>query len=377
MEKNINEENRSKTIVRTSIIGIAANVFLAGFKAAVGFLSNSIAVTMDAVNNLSGAMSSLITIIGTKLSNKPADRKHPFGYGRIEYLSALVISLIVTYAGITSLIESIKKIFDPAVPDYSNVTLILLVAGIAVKLLLGRYVKSVGKRMDSDPLINSGEDALMDSIISLSTLIAALIYLFSANSLEAYLGTAISLLIIKTGIGMIGDTVSRILGEPGDHELASGIRAAVLSFKEVKGVYDMVMQDYGPDAYTASLHIEVEDSLDIDELDRLTRDITGKVYQEHHVLLTAIGIYSIDTKNKEAIEIRKKVRDIALAEEGVEQMHGFHIDLKKKEMDFDIVVSLDAKDRDRIYEDVVAKVKEAFPDHKVSVALDTDFIKAL
>ena len=370
-------DERSKKIVKTSIIGIGANVLLAAFKAVMGVLSGSIAVTMDAVNNLSDAMSSLITIIGTKLSEKPADRKHPFGYGRVEYLSALLISLIVAYAGITSLVESVKKIFDPVKPEYSTVTLILLAVGVAVKVLLGQYVKGVGKKVDSDSLVNSGQDALMDAVISFSTFVAALIYLWKQIPLEAYLGTIISVLIIRSGLEMIGDTVSRILGEAGDIRLASAIKKTVTAHKEVKGVYDVVLQDHGPDRYTASLHIEVEDTLSADELDDLSRQITKEVYLAHNVALTAIGVYSVNTKDPEVIRIRKEVSDLVRRHEEVVQMHGFNIDTDKKEMRLDIVVSLDSKNRDQVYHVILDELKEKYPDHSFMVTMDTDFLEAL
>ncbi|MBQ1791104.1 MAG: cation transporter, partial [Oscillospiraceae bacterium] len=172
-----NNGSREKTIIRTSIIGIVANVFLAAFKAAVGLMSHSIAIVLDAVNNISDAGSSLITIIGTKLAGMEPDKKHPFGYGRIEYLSAMIISVIVLYAGITSFVESVKKILHPETPDYTPVSLIIVAVAVVVKILLGRYVKRVGERVNSDSLINSGKDAMLDAVISASTLAAAVIFL--------------------------------------------------------------------------------------------------------------------------------------------------------------------------------------------------------
>ena len=188
------ELSRDKQIIRTSIIGIAANVMLAGFKAVMGLLSNSIAITLDAVNNISDAASSIITIIGTKLAGKAPDRKHPFGYGRIEYLSAMIISVIVLYAGITSFTESVSKIIEPETPDYSLPILIIIAVAVVVKIVLGRYVKSVGVKTNSGSLINSGEDAVMDSIISASTLAAAIIYMIWGIGLEAWLGAIISII---------------------------------------------------------------------------------------------------------------------------------------------------------------------------------------
>ena len=269
-----NEGSREKIIVRTSIIGIIANVFLAAFKAVVGLMTNSIAIVLDAVNNISDAGSSIITIIGTKLAGREPDKKHPFGYGRIEYLSAMIISAIVLYAGITSFVESVKQIIHPETPEYNAVSLIIVGVAVVVKILLGRYVKSVGEKVKSDSLINSGEDATLDSVISASTLVAAVIFMVFHVSLEAWLGAIISLVIIKSGIEMLRDTISQILGERNDAELAKAIRATVLSFPDVQGAYDLVLNNYGPDTWNGSIHVEVPDTYSAGQLDQLIRELT-------------------------------------------------------------------------------------------------------
>ena len=284
------QKNRNRTIIRTSIVGILANIFLAAFKAFIGMTSNSIAIVMDAVNNLSDAASSVITIIGTKLAGREPDRKHPFGYGRIEYLSAMVISLLVLYAGVTAFVESVKKIIHPDVPDYSTVALIIVAVAVVVKIILGIYVKRVGVKVNSDSLINSGEDAKLDSVISASTLAAAAIYLIFHVSLEAWLGAIIALVIVKAGIDMLRETLSKILGERADAELAHEIKETIQSYPQIDGAYDLVLHNYGPDAHNGSVHIEVPDTLSADELDRLTRAVTMDVLQKHNVILTAIGV---------------------------------------------------------------------------------------
>ena len=365
--------NREKTIIRTSIIGIIANVFLAAFKAVIGLMTHSIAIVLDAVNNISDAGSSLITIVGTKLAGKEPDKKHPFGYGRIEYLSAMIISVIVLYAGITSFVESVKQIIHPETPEYSTVSLIIVAVAVIVKILLGRYVKSVGKKVNSDSLINSGEDATLDSIISASTLVAAGIFLIFHVSLEAWLGAIISIVIIKSGVGMLKDTISKILGERNDLELTKKIKQTVVSFPEVQGAYDLVLHNYGPDAWNGSIHIEVPDTCTANELDQLIRSIQMEVYQKHQVILTAIGVYSVNTKDAETIEVREKVREIVFAHPYVTQMHGFYLLKEEKSMRFDIVVSFDAKDRKAVYTDVINDVQKAYPDYTLQVAMDTDF----
>lgn len=366
-------KSRNAVIVRTSFIGILANVLLAAFKAVVGLASSSIAIVMDAVNNVSDAASSVITIVGTKLAGKEPDRKHPFGYGRIEYLSAMVISVLVLYAGITAFVESVKKIIHPDVPDYSTVTLIIVAVAVVVKIFLGRYVKSVGEKVNSDSLVNSGKDAMLDSVISASTLVAAAIHLIFHVSLEAWLGAVIALVIIKSGVEMLRETLSQILGERADAELAREIKAAVNSYPQISGAYDLVLHNYGPDSYNGSIHIEVPDTLSADDLDKLIREVTVDVYQRHNVLLTAIGVYSVNTKNPEAVAAREKVTGIVMSHAHILQIHGFYYDEAEKKIRFDIVVSFSAPDRRQVYSEVCTDVQKAYPDYTLQVAMDTDF----
>ena len=370
MEKEV---SRDKKIIKTSIIGIVTNAALASFKAVVGLLSNSIAIVMDAVNNLSDAASSVITIVGTKLAGKQADRKHPFGYGRIEYLSAMLISMLVLYAGVTACVESVKKIIHPATPDYSAITLIIVAVAVVVKIVLGRYVKGVGEKVNSDSLVNSGEDAMLDSVISASTLLAAAIYLIFDISLEAYLGVIIALVIIKSGLEMLSDTLSKILGEMADARLANDIKATIRSFPDVSGAYDLILHNYGPDSYNGSVHVTVPDTMSMDELDRLTRKIQNEVYQKYNVLLTAVGIYSHNTQDQDAINIRENVSRIATSFENVKQMHGFYIDKEEKSMRFDIVVSFDEKQRGDLYSQVREAVEKEYPGYTIQFNMDMDF----
>lgn len=367
------QTDRDKTIIRTSIIGIIANVFLAAFKAAVGLTANSIAIVMDAVNNLSDAASSVITIVGTKLAGKPADRKHPFGHGRVEYLSAMVISMLVLYAGITAFVESVKKILHPDIPDYTPVSLIIVAVAVLVKILLGWYVKGVGKKVNSDSLINSGTDATLDSVISASTLAAAGIYIFSGVSTEAWLGAIIALVIVKSGIDMLRETLSKILGERVDADLARDLKRAINAYPQVFGAYDLVMHNYGPDTYNASVHIEVPDTMSLDELDQLTRQMQIDIYFKYGIILSAIGAYSVNTKDLVAIDARRKVMKIAKDHPYVLQMHGFHLSQKDKSMRFDLVISFDAPDRLQVLREVRQEVMVQFPDYSLQIAMDTDF----
>ena len=367
------EASRDRIIIRTSVIGILANVFLAVFKAFVGLTANSIAVIMDAVNNLSDAASSVITIVGTRLAGRDADRKHPFGYGRIEYMSAMVISLLVLYAGVTAFVESVKKILHPDMPDYSAAALVIVAVAVVVKIVLGRYVKHTGEKVRSDSLVNSGEDATLDAVISASTLAAAAVYLLFHVSLEAWLGAVIAAVIIKSGVGMLAETLSKILGERADPLLARDIKATVTGYPEVYGAYDLILHNYGPDAYNGSIHIEVPDTLSADDLDKLIRRITLDVYQKHGVILTAIGIYSYNTRDAEAVAARDQITRLVCQDPHVLQLHGFYLEREQRTLRFDLVISFDAPDRRQVYREACEKVRQAYPGYTLQIAMDSDF----
>lgn len=369
----IDNSVRTRTIVRTSIIGIIANAALAALKVAIGMLSNSVAIILDGVNNISDATASVITIIGTKLAGKAPDKKHPFGYGRIEYLSALIIAGIVLYAGITSLIESVQKIIEPERANYSIMSIVVITIAVVVKIVLGLYVRSVGNKVNSDSLINSGTDALLDSIISAATVVAAIVYLLLDISVEAYLGVIISAVIIKSGFDMIKETISQILGENNDLDLDRQIKETVLRFEGVRGVYDLILNNYGPDSHNGSLHIEVPDTYTADDIDKLLRQIQSKVYIDHNVILTAIGIYSYNTTNQEAIDIRNKLTKIVSANSYVRGLHGFYYDSDAKSIRCDVVISFDAKDRREECNKIKEELSKAFCDYDIIIAMDTDF----
>ena len=364
-------EERNRVIIRTSILGITANVVLALLKALVGMATHSIAITLDAVNNFTDAGSSVITIAGTKLASKKPDKKHPWGHGRIEYLSAMLLGALVLSAGISSLIEAVRKIIDPRTPEYSSVSLILVAICVLVKIFLGRYVTAAGKRANSETLVNSGRDALLDALVSASTLAAALLYLLYGVSLEAWIGALISVLIIKTGFEMQLNTISEILGQRVDADLVRAVCRTVESFDEVYGVYDMIFHDYGPNRVNGSLHVEVDDAMTAREISDLLRRIAVKVYQEHQVQLTAIGIYSMNTKDRKAMRLREEITKIAMAHSHVLQLHGFS--LKENVVQFDIIVDFEADDPEKIRDEITAEVSAAYPELTVQAFCDADY----
>ena len=364
--------NRSKEIIRTSVIGIVANVLLASFKAVVGLLANSVAVVLDAVNNLSDALSSVITIIGTKLSVRPADNKHPFGYGRVEYFSAIIIAVIVLTTGITSLVESVKKIINPTAPDYTTVTLIVIIVAILTKLALGWYVRKKGKQLDSDALVASGSDALFDAVITLATLISAGVMLIWNVSLDGYLGALISLVIIKAGIEMLASPINQLLGAQAPPDLIHQIKSDIGEMDQVQGVFDIILHGYGPNLSIGSLHIGVPDTMTAHQIHGLTRKITEQMLMKYGIVMT-VGVYSVATGDNENAELQRRIVQTLGKQEHVIQVHGFYFDKEKNNVSVDVVPDRSVTDDEAFISQLSEQLKAAAPDTPVSIFIDHNY----
>lgn len=361
---------RSKQIVRTSIIGIIVNVVLVLFKAAVGFFSNSIAIVLDAVNNLSDALSSVITIVGTRLAGKRPDKKHPFGHGRIEYLASVLIAVIVLLAGVVSLKESIEKIIRPETAEYSVVSLIIIAVAVVVKLLIGSYFRRVGTQVNSGALTASGSDAFFDAALSFATLIAGVICLIWGFSLEGWLGVVISIAILKAGFEILQDSLSAIIGHRADPDLSRQLRERITSFPTVRGAYDLTLHNYGPTQIIGSVHIAVPDDLSAKEIHRLTRQIAATVYQEFGIALT-VGIYASNDPSPERNALYARVEQLVSAEDGVLQMHGFYVDEAQSLVMFDLIVSFEANGA-AIRNRLISTLGNEYPQYHFDIVLDTD-----
>ena len=364
--------DRSKQIIRTSVVGIVANVLLAGFKALVGLLAHSVAIVLDAVNNLSDALSSVITIIGTKLSVKPADRKHPFGYGRVEYFTAIIIAVIVLTTGITSLIESIKKIINPTQPDYTTVTLVVIIVAILAKLALGWYVRRQGKKLDSDALVASGSDALFDAVITLATLVSAGIMLIWNVSIDGYLGALISLVIIKAGVEMLASPINQLLGARASEELVHQIKTEVMEMEGVQGVYDIILHGYGPNLSIGSLHIGIPDTMTAHQIHGLTRQIAEEMMVRHGIVMT-VGVYANATGDDKAAELQGTVVKALAGLDKVRQIHGFYYDEGRNCLSFDVVPDISVTDDQAFTQDLQDRLKQILPDQQVCILIDHNY----
>lgn len=363
---------RSKKIVQISIVGIAVNLVLVTFKAAVGAATGSIAVIMDAVNNLSDALSSVITIVGTKLAGKDPDKKHPYGYGQIEHVSSVTIAVIVLIAGLTSFKESFEKIFHPEAANYTVVSLVIIAASVLVKFLLGRYVKSEGKKYSSESLIASGTDAVFDSVISLSTLVAAVVTMLWNVSIEGYLGVVIAVIILKAGIEILMDSLSGIIGARVDSELSVNLKKHICDYPNVLGAYDLILHRYGPERIIGSVHVELPDEMTTREIHSLTRSITEDVYYNYNIILT-VGIYASNTTDEKYAEMKDKLVQLTAGYPDILQMHGFYVDTEKMLVSFDLIIDFKSERKAEISNGLIEQMKQLYPEYDFAVILDSDF----
>lgn len=367
----MNFDNRNKEIIRTSVVGIIANVFLATFKSIVGIIAGSVAIIMDAVNNLSDVLSSVVTILGTRLSARPADAGHPFGHGRMEYFSAIVISIIVLVAGFSALFESVKKIIHPTNPTYTSVTLLVIIVAIIVKIVLGRYVKRRGEQLESDSLIASGADAMFDAIVTLATLVSAGIMLITGVNLDGIFGVLISLVIIRAGMGMLSSPVNELLGKGAPRRLTDEIRKEIMKRPEVHSVNDIILNYYGPETIIGSMHISVLDTMTAREIHGLTRSISEELFERHGIIAT-IGIYAINTSGKLA-DMEKEVTSFINSQDHVIQSHGFYYFADQKRITIDIVHDNSIHDDKAFEDDMKIKLAKRFPNVKFNIVIDHSY----
>lgn len=372
----MNEKLREKEIIKTSIIGIIGNVILVLFKAFVGILANSISIIMDAINNFTDALSSIITIIGTKLSGKMPNKNHPYGYGRIEYMTSTLIAILILFAGGMAIYESIKSIIDHyqngTMPSFEIYSIIIIAAAIIVKVSIGLYFRHKGKKIDSEALKASGMDALFDSILSTATLVGVILAKFANLYVEGFLGIIIGLFILKSGFGVLAESLSSMIGNRFDKEYVTEIKKAINSIDGVKGTYDLILNSYGHNKNIGSVHIGVSDKLSAKEIQKIERDITMLMYNKYNTIMT-IGIYAENFSDEFTKDYYSKVLDIIKKYDTVLQIHGFYIDKDLMLINYDLVISFD----DLNPEETIKKIKEETEaldsNYKIIINYDQDF----
>ena len=372
MDKNI----REREIIKTSFIGIFGNIILVLFKAFVGIIAGSISIIMDAVNNFTDALSSFITIIGTKLANKMPNKKHPYGYGRIEYITSTLIAMLILFAGGTAIYESIKSIIDyfkyRSMPQFEIYSIIIIASAIFVKVLIGLFFRYKGKKIDSNALRASGLDALFDSVLSLSTLIGMIIAKYANVYIEGYLGILIGIFIIKSGFEVLKESLSSMIGDRFEKEYINEIKNEILNVSGVLGCYDLILNSYGHNKNIGSVHIGVSDELSAIQIQAIEREISNIMYNKYDTIMT-IGIYAENFSDDFSKNIYGKILEIINKYEQVLQIHGFYVDYSSRSIYYDLVISFD----DDKPAETIRKIKEEtlkiINDYNIVINYDQDF----
>ncbi len=362
---------RGRAIVRVSVLGVIVNLILAGFKAMVGFVSGSVAIITDAVNNLTDVLSAVITIVGTKIANKGPDRKHPYGHGQVEYVTSITIAVVILAAGFTAITESAKKIIAPRAAVYTTTSLLIIAVSVVVKLLLGKYVKSQGKKLNSEALIGSGTDAMMDSLISLSTLLAAIVSMIWHINPEGWLGVVIAVIMLKSGVELMMTSLGEIIGARVDSELSGKLKAFICRYPGVLGAYDLTLHRYGPEKIIGSVHVELPDDMTAKDIHMLTRHISEDVFSSFGIALT-IGIYASNTSVGEFAGMKDELRGLIVKYPEVLQMHGFYVDTERGIVTFDLIIDFKCERKERIRDELIAEMKKRHPEYSFAVVLDSD-----
>ena len=368
--------DREKEIVKTSVLGIIGNALLVAFKAFVGILAGSVAIIMDAVNNFTDALSSTITIAGTKLSSKRPDKKHPYGYGRIEYLTSTLIAVLILFAGGMAVYESIGSIVDHfqngTMPSFEIYSIVIVAAAIGVKVAIGLFFRKKGEKIESDALKASGMDALFDSILSTATLVGAIVAKFASFYIEGYLGVAIGLFILKSGFEVLRESLSSMIGDRFEKEYVVAIKQDILKIEGVRGCYDLILNNYGHDRNIGSIHIGVEDHLTAKEIQSIERKIAMLMYEKYNTIMT-VGIYAENPTDPFSRGIFEKVAEVVKKHPTVLQLHGFYAEEESKTLSYDLVVSFDDPDPEGTVNAVKSETEEQLEGYRVFVQYDRDF----
>ena len=331
------------------ITGLVCNLVLFGIKLLAGILSGSLAVIADAFNNLSDAGSVIVTLVGFKLSNAPADRDHPFGHGRMEYLSTMGVAVLIILAGFEVAVSSVEKIFNPTPSDHSAISLVILVAAILIKLWMAVFNRYIGKTIDSDAIIAAGIDSRNDVICTTLVLVSALVSRFTSWELDGYIGLLVALFVVWSGFSVIRQTVSPLLGQAPDEQLVKDIEETVLSFDGVVGIHDMMVHDYGPGRVIASLHAEVPADRDMIESHDIIDLVERELMRKFNVI-TCIHMDPIDTNDPETLRLKElAVGELTAIDERL-SLHDFRVVFGPSHTNliFDVVVPFDYPDKSQL-----------------------------
>lgn len=360
-------EHTEEAAVRTAYgvlsgaVGICCNLLLFAVKAVIGMLMGSVSITADAFNNLSDAGSAIISVVGIKLAERPADEEHPFGHGRIEYIAALVVAFLVIQVGFTFLKDSIVKIMHPEEMSFRLMPFLILILSIAVKLWLGLFNKTLGKRIDSKVMLATSADSMGDAVTTSVTVLSILFWKCTSINIDGFVGLVVSGLVIWAGIGIAKDTLEPLIGEAADPEVFREITEFVESYDGIEGSHDLIVHNYGPGRSMASIHAEVSNQTDI-EVSHEVIDKIEKDAMKYKGLFLVIHMDPIETKNEVVLQTNEIVRKVLKEIDGKVSIHDFRMVEGKKQINliFDMVVphEYNAEKQNRLKEELKTALRQ-------------------
>ena len=366
-------DSREGTVVAVSGLNILVNLIFAAIKVVIGLAVSSIAIVSEGVNNATDSATSLITIVGTKLSAKHPTEKHPFGFGRIEYLTSLLISVLILFTGAELMESSVKRIFAPQEMSISYVTMAIIAVSALVKLALGLYTIKEGRRVDSSSLVALGTECRSDSVVSVITLVTALVFLVFHVSLDAYAGIIMSLIVLKAGFEVLKETLSDILGQAGEKELAQELYRIIRAEPLVLNAADMMLHNYGPDAYSGSVNVEIDHSKTVGEVYAALHELQLRIMHEKHITMV-FGIYAVDKDHTEIRRLREQVAAFVRQQEHVTSYHALYIHPNGKDIYVDLVVDYALTDWEVLRKEFTAYMAECYPDKHLELVIETNYV---
>lgn len=365
--------SREGIISATSTLGIIANLLIALIKVVVGIFASSIAIVSEGVNNASDALTSVLTLLGAKLSQKHPDEKHPFGYGRVEYLTGLVIAILILVTGVEMLQGAIERIFQPGELNVSYLSLIIVAVSAVIKFALGAYTVKMGKKADSSTLEALGVDSKNDSFASAVTIVSALVFLVSGFSIDAYAGAITSLLIIKAGIDVLRETVGDLLGRSGDKELAKSIYKEVRETEGIIGAADMMLHNYGPDAWSGSVNVEMDHNKTVGEIYQILHKLQLRIMNDFNTVMV-FGVYAVDNDHEYIREVRKAASAFIGKHEHVKSFHAVYLETGTNLLYCDLIVDYSLRDWDALDKEFKEYMAQYFPDKEIVLTIETEFV---
>lgn len=368
-----NPEDRTAYGMLGSITGIICNIFLSAMKFIIGTVTHSVAVTADAVNNLSDTASSIISLFSTRISSRPADKEHPFGHGRMEYVATLILSIAIINVGIEFFKESLDRIMHPSALTFSTVTFVLLLVSIGVKLWMYFFDKSLAKPLDLSVLNAAAMDSLFDAVTTSVTVASLIVYVFTGHSIDGIASLIVSVIIIWEGISLVKDTVSPLIGGEMDPEIADRISEIVKQDPTVIGVHDLVIHSYGPEKTMATIHIEVPNRITLEEAHAVADIAERKVRRDLGIVLVA-HVDPVEINDKRTNKIREQIEHILKILDPALTFHDLQVTFGEAGtiVSFDLVVpySYTASDEDRVMNQVISLLREFDPKTECAVTID-------